>query len=73
MIDLCQWFGKGMKKIYTYQMFLCFFEMASVINLYKATTALSLATNVVTCAQCRRFYLLYGLLYGAKLVFTYAA
>ena len=32
MIDLCQWFGKGMKKIYTYQIFLCFFEMASVIR-----------------------------------------
>ena len=24
MIDLCQCFCKGMKKIYTYQMFLCF-------------------------------------------------
>ena len=32
MIDLCQWFGKVMKKIYTYQIFLCFFEMASVIR-----------------------------------------
>lgn len=31
MIDLCQWFGKDMKKIYTYQIFLCFF-MASVIR-----------------------------------------
>ena len=26
-------------------MFLCFFEKASVINLYKTTTALSLATK----------------------------
>lgn len=26
MIDLCQWFGKGMKKKYTYQIFLCFFN-----------------------------------------------
>lgn len=32
MIDLCQWFGKVMKKIYTYQIFLCFFEKASVIR-----------------------------------------
>ena len=32
MIDLCQCFRKGMKKIYTYQMFLCFFEKASVIR-----------------------------------------
>jgi hypothetical protein len=32
MIDLCQWFGKVMKKIYTYQIFLRFFEMASVIR-----------------------------------------
>lgn len=31
MIDLCQWFGKVMKKIYTYQIFLCFL-MASVIR-----------------------------------------
>ena len=31
MIDLCQWFGKVMKKIYTYQIFSAFFEMASVI------------------------------------------
>lgn len=26
MIDLCQWFGKVMKKIYTYQIFLFFFN-----------------------------------------------
>ena len=31
MIDLCQWFGKVMKKIYTYQIFLRFL-MASVIR-----------------------------------------
>lgn len=56
-----------------YQMFLCFFEKASVVSSDKTTTALSLATNVVTCAQRRRFYFLYGLLYGAKFVFAYAA
>ena len=32
MIDLCQWFSKVMKKIYTYQIFLRFFEKASVIR-----------------------------------------
>lgn len=73
MVDLCQCKGKGMKKIDMYQMFLCFFEKASVVSSDKTTTALSLATNVVTCAQRRRFYFLYGLLYGAKFVFAYAA
>ena len=64
MIDLCQCFCKGMKKIYTYQMFLCFLNgerykgsdnivvLLRVFNSWinKTTTALSLATNVVTCA-----------------------
>ena len=44
MIDLCQWFGKVMKKIYTYQIFLCFFEKASVIRalIFNNLTELSL-------------------------------
>lgn len=64
MIDLCQWFGKVMKKIYTYQIFLCFFEMASVIRaliILLCFNNLTELSHVHTTKKCKQAFGLKGL------------
>ena len=52
MIDLCQWFGKVMKKIYTHQIFLRFFNgerYKGSDNEKNASKHLALRASLLAC------------------------